>query len=638
MYAKAAVGHGRLVSTSEPRGKRGDYRSPLIACEGWATGCSLHQATGYATVICFNGGNLAPVVESLSARHPNSLIIVAADLDESGAGKRYADDALAVVPDAVAVYPAFADGRVAGDFNDLHRHGGIQSVAEQINAAVRTERITVTEVLDPQGKPLLPSNLRCIDVRDGTADTHSLDDYGNAKRLADQVGNRLKYVPETKQWLVWRDGCWTWDNDGASVRSLAAQLPTMLYREAAAHIADADHFVRWARQSAKAKTINAAVSLLQDFELIRLPYTQIDADDMLVGFDNGRQVLDLQSGNARPATPNDYVTKSMNVVTLGDPESAVRWKQFLGEVFDGDVELIDWFQRYCGYLLTASTDEHILLFLYGRGANGKSVLVETLKRIMGEYGQAVAPETLCASNRSGSAATPDLVPLIGARMVLSSEAEENSKFAQSRIKAFVAGDSMVARANYGSPITFTPMAKLIITGNHIPDYSGNDGGFERRLKIVPFKKTFAPEDRDPQLSVKLMQEAPHIFAWMAHGCLEWRRRRLSDTPRVIREATTSYKEDQDIIAQWLAECTVPSSGDLRSAEAYDNYKVWAQDNGFRPITSRQFTRGLRDRGHETRKSNGKVLVPGLALIDTRHHRGFSPVGMRVQPIARPVAN
>ena len=613
--------------------------SPLIVCEGWATGCSLYEATGHATAISFNGGNLAPVVQDLGARYPNSRILVAGDLDKSGAGKRYAEKALAVAPNTVAVYPGFADGREAGDFNDLHQDEGVEAVVEQINAAVSSRRIQVSEVIDPQGKPFLPSNLRCFDVRDGTADTYSLDDYGNAKRLADLVGNRLKYVPETKQWLVWRDGCWTWDSDGAWVRSFAAELRSVLYREAAAHIADADHFVRWARQSSKAKTINASVSMLRDFPSIQLPYTQIDANDTLVGFDNARQVLDLRTGLARPATPEDYVTKSLNVAELGDPDLAERWMQFLGEVFSGDVELIDWFQRYCGYLLTASTEDQSFLFLHGRGANGKSVLVEVLKHIMGDYACVVAPETLCASNRAGGAATPDLIPLIGARRVMAAETEENSKFAQSRVKALVAGDSTTARANYGAPITFNPVAKLIITGNHMPDYSGNDGGLERRLRIIPFKKTFAPEERDQQLPAKLRQQAAHIFAWMVRGCLEWRRRDLSDTPLVIRQATASYMDDQDIVGQWLSECTESSPGDLPSTEAYGNYKVWAQDNGMRPVTSRQFNNKLRGCGRETRKSNNKTLWVGLSLTDFRHFSpGFSPSGRQVLPMARPATN
>ncbi|MDN4573378.1 hypothetical protein DBB29_12395 [Pandoraea cepalis] len=629
---KGKMKSGRLVLGEPIDG------SPVIACEGWATGCSLHEATDYPTVVCFNGGNLASVVETLSSRYPSSRIIVAGDLDKSGVGERYASAAVAAAPNAVAVYPVFSDGRDAGDFNDLHHNEGVERVAERISMASRVELITVSEVVDSRRMPVVPGS-RCFDVRDGTADTHSLDEHGNAMRLADQVGNRLKYVPETKQWLVWRDGCWTWDSDGSWIRSLAADLRFVLHREAVTHIADADKFVHWSRLSAKAKTIHASVSLLQDFESIRLPYTQIDADDMLIGFDSGRQVLDLRSGHARAATPDDYVTKSVNVAELGSPDSAIRWAQFLEEVFENDVERIDWVQRFCGYMLTASTEEHILLFLHGRGANGKSVLVETLKRIMGDYARAVAPETLCASNRSGSAATPDLVPLIGARMVLSSEAEKNSKFAESRIKAFVAGDSMVARANYGSPITFTPMAKLIITGNHVPDYSGNDGGFERRFNIVPFNKVFAPDERDPQLSTKLMQEAPHIFAWMMKGCLEWRRRGLSDTPRAIREATTDYKEEQDITGLWLGECTEPAAGVLRSTDAYDNYKMWAQDNGIRPVPSRQFNSVLRERGYETRKSNGKVFFSGIALTDFRHSlRGVTPVGKQVAPVPRPVAN
>lgn len=633
---KGKMKSGRLVLGDPADG------SPLIACEGWATGCSLHEATGYATVICFSGGNTATVVESLRSKYPNSRIVVAGDLDNSGAGKRYAEEAVAVAANTVAVYPAFADGRDAGDFNDLHRDEGIEAVEGLIRGTLHAVVVPATELVVPAtelvGLSTAP-NLPGFDVRNGTATTHPLTDYGNAQRLFDLVGNRLKYVHDMKQWLVWNGTAWTWD-DGSSVYTLAAtELPIMLHAEARQYLSHTVEFAKWSRQCQQQKTVNSAVAALKTFPQVRVSFAELDANDMLVGFDNARQVLDLRSGLARPAAPNDYVTKSLNVAELGDPDRAGRWTQFLGEVFSGDVELLDWFQRFCGYLLTTSTQEQIFLFLHGRGANGKSVLAEMLKQIMGDYARVVAPETLCASNRAGGAATPDLVPLVGARLVMSSEAEENSKFAQSRIKSLVAGDSMTVRANYGEPITFTPVMKLIITGNHMPDYSGNDGGLERRLKIVPFKKTFAPEDRDEQLPVKLRQEAAHILAWMAKGCLEWQRRGLSDTPQVIREATASYKEDQDIFGQWLSECTEPSSGVLRTTEAYDNYRLWAQDNGNRPVTSRQFNNRLRDRGYETRKSNGKVVFSGLALTDFRHVlRDVTPVGKQVPPVPRPVAN
>ncbi|WP_316153082.1 phage/plasmid primase, P4 family [Cupriavidus sp. BIC8F] len=610
---------------------------PLIVCEGWATGCSLHEATGQPTVICFNGSNLAAVVQDLGPQYPNTRIVVAGDLDKSGAGKRYAEDAIAVAANAVAVYPVFADGRDAGDFNDLHKAEGIEAVEGLIRGIPQTAVVVpVTDVIGPSTVPNLPG----FDVRNGTATTHPLTDYGNAQRLFDLVGNRLKYVFDINKWLVWDGTAWQWD-DGSWVYTLAAkQLPVMLHAEAGQYLSHSIEFAKWSRQCQQQKVLTNAISALKNFQQVRVSLASLDADDTLVGFDNARQVLDLRTGRARSATPVDYVTKSLNVTELGDPDRAERWTQFLCEVFRGDLELLDWFQRFCGYLLTASTEEQFFLFLHGRGANGKSVLAETLKHLMGDYARVVAPETLCATNRQGGAATPDLVPLVGARMVMSSEAEENSKFAQSRIKSLVAGDSMTVRANYGEPITFTPVMKLIITGNHMPDYSGNDGGLERRLKIIPFKKTFAPEERDQQLPAKLREEAAHILAWMAKGCLEWRRRGLSDTPRAVLEATASYKEDQDIIGQWLKECTESSSSDLPCPEAYDNYTLWAQDNGIRPISSRKFNSGLRDRGRDIRKSNSKMLISGLALTDFRHslRGGVSPERKQVQPVPRPVLN
>jgi putative DNA primase/helicase len=129
----------------------------------------------------------------------------------------------------------------------------------------------------------------------------------------------------------------------------------------------------------------------------------VDADEFLVGFDHAQQVINLKTGTARAARPADYVTKSLSADSVGNTSRAVRWCQFMNEVFDGDQELIDWIQRFCGYLLTGSTQEHIFLFLYGHGANGKSVFIELLKFVMGDYARTIASETLSQSKRNAGA-------------------------------------------------------------------------------------------------------------------------------------------------------------------------------------------------------------------------------------------
>ncbi|MDF6931768.1 phage/plasmid primase, P4 family, partial [Escherichia coli] len=127
--------------------------------------------------------------------------------------------------------------------------------------------------------------------------------------------------------------------------------------------------------------------------------------------------------------------------------------------------------------------------------------------------------------------------------------------AESLVKSLVSGDSMAVRANYGSSIQFTPLLKLVMVGNHQPRINGTDHGIWRRVRLVPFNKKFAPEERDPHLRTKLRAEAPHILAWMLDGCKDWQDRGLQDRPKAIKEATDAYREDQDVLGSWLSECT-----------------------------------------------------------------------------------
>ncbi|QSB00580.1 hypothetical protein JWZ98_18230 [Methylomonas sp. EFPC1] len=369
--------------------------------------------------------------------------------------------------------------------------------------------------------------------------------------------------------------------------------------------------------SQKERTIEAAVSLLQDFDRVRLPLSLVDADPFRLGLDCGRAVLDLKAGATRPAQQSDFITKAVNVERLGDSTKAVRWRDFLSQIFGDDVELIDWLKRWCGYLLTGSTSEQIFVFCFGLGANGKSVLADTIRFILGDYARAIAAETLTESKRQAGSATPDLAELIGARLAMSSETEDGAALAESLIKSLVAGDTMTVRKLYTAPVQFTPQFKLMMLGNHKPVIKGNDYGIWRRVRLIPFKRTFKPEERDPALLDKLRAEAPHILAWMVEGCIDWQRRGLADIPATIKQATGDYQEEQDLIGRWLAECCrLSPSAETSSTAIYSNYKQWCIDNGLRPASNVALGRRLGERGFSSRSSNGKTLWAGLGLIDS----------------------
>ena len=587
--------------------------------EGWGTACSLHEATGNVVCNTFSGANMAVVAEDLRRMFPDSPQVVCGDLDQSQIGERFALEAAKAGAGSVKL-PTFADGRPKGDWNDLANYEGLGAVRAQLfdtePEAVKApcEARDIVEFV----APILPS----CDSRDGTEDTRPLTESGNALRLFDAHGNKIRYVPEVSKWLTWQD-CWSWD-DGAGVRQLAGGLARQIYREGEFHLKDSEHFAKWSRRSQELRTVQNAVAMFSDMAAIRVPMPTLDADQFLVGFDGARQVINLLTGEVRPAKQSDLVTKSLGPHHVGEPAKATRWTQFLNEVFDGDAELINWLQRFCGYLLTGSTREQIFLFCHGFGANGKSVLIETLKHVMGDYSRAIASETLAESKRGAGSATPDLAALLGARLVLSAETEDNTAMAESLVKSLVAGDTMSVRPLYGAPFEFQPNFKLVMAGNHRPVVRGNDHGLWRRVRLVPFNKTFSADERDPHLLDTLKGESDHILGWMLAGCLEWQRRGVSDTPRVISDATAAYQVDQDITGAWLGECTQVSRLDeIMAGVLYANYRQWSLDNGLKPASSNSLGRRMAERGYTNGKTGGKRVWFGVRLTDSRHERhGF----------------
>ncbi len=463
----------------------------------------------------------------------------------------------------------------------------------------------------------IKSAVSSTDVRDGTATTRPLTELGNAQRLADSHADNVKFVEGAGCFLHWNTSAnnWQWDLSGAMARTLAAGLPVSIYKEGEQYLQQAQRFAAWSRTSQSESTIKAAVSLYKDFPQARVPLHLIDGNQYMVGLDTARQVIDLKTGVVSAAQRADFITKALNVHSLGQSKQAKRWLLFLSEVFGDDPELIEWLQKWCGYILTGSTAEQCFLFLYGFGANGKSVLIDTLRFIMGDYARAIASETLTETKRAGGSASPDLADLIGARLALTTETEEGVALAESLLKALTGGDTLTARKLYSAPTQFTPQFKLMMSGNHKPMIKGNDEGIWRRVRLLPFTKTFDESKRDTHLAEKLRAEAPHILAWMVEGCLSWQEQGLADIPQTIREATAEYKEDQDLIGAWLADsCLLAPQKEALSTTLYNSYKFWCENNGLRSSSSRVFSRRLTERGFSCRKSNSQQLWAGVEVL------------------------
>lgn len=336
---------------------------------------------------------------------------------------------------------------------------------------------------------------------------------------------------------------------------------------------------------------------------------QWDADLWLLNTPAG--VVNLRTGTIRAHQRTDLMIK-MTAGALRPGSRCDTWLRFLGEVTGHDQDLQDYVQRVFGYCLTGSTREHALFFLYGTGANGKSVFVNTVLAVLGDYGINAPMETFMASRNDRH--PTELAMLRGSRLVVAAETEQGRSFNESRIKELTGGDQITARNLYQGFFTYTPQFKPILTGNHKPALKNIDEAIRRRMHLTPFTVTIPPEKRDKDLQQKLLQEKDAIFEWALQGCIAWQREGLRP-PQCVRQATDEYFEAEDSIGRWIEErCLAGASGTALTAELFADWKQWAETAGEYVGTQKRLSELLQSRGFEKwRNTAGLRGLQGIAL-------------------------
>jgi putative DNA primase/helicase len=291
------------------------------------------------------------------------------------------------------------------------------------------------------------------------------------------------------------------------------------------------------------------------------------------------------------------------------------WKAFLGRITAGDFGLQEYLKRLTGYALTGLTREHVLAFLYGTGANGKSVFINTISGVLGDYATTAPMEAFVASKTEHH--PTELAMLRAARLVTATETEEGRRWAESKIKALTGGDAITARFMRQDFFTFTPQFTLIVAGNHKPGLRNVDEAMRRRLHLVPFTVTIPEDLRDDQLAEKLKVEWPGILQWMVEGAVEWGRSGLQP-PKTVRTATAAYLQAEDAIAAWIEErCTTKADDFASNGALFRSWSDWATKAGEYVGKKTRLTQALEDRSFERTKATGGVRgFRGIAVKPT----------------------
>lgn len=267
-------------------------------------------------------------------------------------------------------------------------------------------------------------------------------------------------------------------------------------------------------------------------------------------------------------------------------------------------------RQWLGYNLTGHTGAQILQFWYGKGANGKSTVIDACASAIGDYAGTILIEALLDQSvrKSGDAATPALARLSGVRLLRTSEPEENSKLNEALIKLVTGQEPFPARALHKGFFDLRPDFKLTISGNHELRIKGTDEGIWRRLKQVPWESRIADADKDETLPERLREELPGIFAWMVRGMLDWLAHGFVE-PESVTAATVAWRDESDPVGRFLRDCTEPdATGRVQSSALHALYAAWAKAAGEFEISNRKLTSNLKTHGYKVLHSNGSHIV------------------------------
>jgi len=422
---------------------------------------------------------------------------------------------------------------------------------------------------------------------------YSRNDAGAAQAFADRNADRVRFAPGIG-WLVWNGFRWERDAAGAIVQR-GIELHRAALREAGKIEDKSTRDAAWtfANSLGNRTRISALVELAQSNPALVVKPEDLDADPWLVGCQNG--TIDLKSGRFFEAERGDLITRSLGTRWEAGAECP-KWKKFLHEVALGDAGLVEFMQRAIGWTLSGDTSEACFFFLYGCGANGKSVLSDTLASLHGDYCHRASAELF--DRRHDRNKGPELAEIAGARLILASETQEGGRLDERLVKDITGGEEVRAEAKFCSGFRFGPQAKIWMSGNHRPRIAGTDEGIWRRVRLLPFEASFRDDDANPHLREELREEMPGILRWAIEGCKQWKAKGLG-LPERVKLAGEDYRNAEDDLGDFIADRIEesPEAATCPKKEVFAAYAEWAEAEGIRhPMTNKQLSRKLKDRG------------------------------------------
>lgn len=315
--------------------------------------------------------------------------------------------------------------------------------------------------------------------------------------------------------------------------------------------------------------------------------THVEIDDLnksiSLNLRNGLFALDAET--LYPHTPNDLSTIQLNICYN---RSAIchKWMKTVREIFENDENKISVLQEFFGLCLTRETRYEKALMCVGYGANGKSVILNTLEAVLGRQNYSSIPLEKFSNSHY-------LANLFGKLANISIETNAKSDVYDSTFKAIVSGDSIQADNKFKKPFNFKPCCKLIFALNNLPRVDDKTNAFYRRLLILRFNRSFEEIEQNKSLKEELSEELDGIFLWAVEGLKNLKRRGYFNKDKQMEAEIDDYKRENNNVIVFVDDaCVLTPLAFVEKNLLYTEYSRWCHENGYKPLGKLKFGKEL----------------------------------------------
>jgi len=346
--------------------------------------------------------------------------------------------------------------------------------------------------------------------------------------------------------------------------------------------------------------------------MVTIKVSDLDKNPVLLNTPYATYNLEKGMAGVQPHDPFDLITK-ITEVSPGD-EGMDIWLEALDTFFCGDQELIEYVQMVIGLAAIGKVYEEFIIIAYGDGANGKSTFWNTIARVLGTYSGKISSDILTMGNKVN--AQPEMAELKGKRLIIASEMQEGVRLNTAMVKQLCSTDEIQACKKYKDPFHFMPAHQVVLYTNHLPRVGANDDGIWRRLKVIPFNAKIKGNSDIKNYADYLFENAgPAIMKWIIEGAekVSKANHKVAD-PKVVRDAVEAYREDNDWLGHFIAECCeVDDSFEEKSGEFYQQYRAYCIQNGEYIRSTTDFYSAIDKAGFFRHKTSKGVMVHGVKL-------------------------